>query len=297
MQNRLDIVCGTCHYAFMKKKQDARRLDHKTLTELRRRAVARVQAGESPEIMARNLGIARATMYGWLALYRSGGLGALDANKRGGRPPKLNGKGLAWVYRTVTTRDPMQMKFPFGLWTTDMIATLIRRRFGVRLSRSSVSRLLKQLGLSAQRPLWRAYQHGPEDLERWLKKDYPRIVTSARRDKAQIYFADEAGIRSDFHSGTTWAVRGRTPVVSTTGARFGMNLISAANRRGQIRFMVTKGRVGGRAFLDFLRRLLEDVRGPVFLIVDGYPAHKARIVKKYAESSKGLLRLFCLPGY
>ena len=51
----------------------------------------------------------------------------------------------------------MQMKFSFGLWTTDMIATLIRRRLGVRLSRSSVSRLLNQLGLSAQRPLWRAY--------------------------------------------------------------------------------------------------------------------------------------------
>jgi len=281
----------------MKKRQDARRLDHKTLTELRRRAVAQVQGGESPEIITRALGIARATMYGWLALYRSGGWRALDANKRGGRPPKLNGKALAWVYSTVTTKDPMQMKFPFALWTTSMIATLIRRRFGVRLSRSSVSRLLNQLGLSAQRPLWRAYQQNPEDVERWLKKDYPRIVTLARRDKAQIYFADEAGVRSDFHSGTTWGVRGRTPVVSTTGARFGMNLLSAVNRRGQMRFMVTKGRVGARTFLDFLRRLLKDVRGSVFLIVDGHSAHKARIVKKYAESCEGRLRLFYLPGY
>ena len=121
-------------------------------------------------------------------------------------------------------------------------------------------------------------------------------MTSARRDKAQIYFADEVDIRSDFCSGTTWAVRGRTPVVSTTGARFGMNLISAVDRRGQMRFMVTKGRVGGRTFLDFLRRLLKDVSCPVFLIVDGHPAHKARIVKKYVEFSKGRLRLFCLPG-
>lgn len=39
-----------------------------------------------------------------------------------------------------------------------MVRTLILERYGVRLSRSSVARLLHQLGLSAQRPLWRAYQ-------------------------------------------------------------------------------------------------------------------------------------------
>ena len=281
----------------MRKKQDARRLGHKTLTELRRRAVAQVQAGESPEVITRALGISRATMYGWLALYRSGGWAALDAHKRGGRPRKLNGKALAWVYRTVTTKDPMQMTFAFALWTTGMIATLIYRRFGVRLSRSSVSRLLNQLGLSPQRPLWRAYQQNAEDVQHWLKRDFPRIVDLARREHAQIYFADEAGVRSDFHSGTTWGVRGQTPVVSTTGARFGMNLISAVNRQGQMRFMVTKGRVGARTFVEFLRRLLKDAKRPVFVIVDGHPAHRARLVKQYVESSNGRLRLFNLPGY
>ena len=95
MKNRSGIICGMRYEVPMKKKEDARRLEHKTLTELRRRAVARVQAGESPETMTRDLGVARATIYGWLALYRSGGLGALDTNKRGGRPAKLNGKALA----------------------------------------------------------------------------------------------------------------------------------------------------------------------------------------------------------
>ena len=66
---------------------DARRLDHKTLTELRKRAVGSVQEGESPELVARALSISRGTIYGWLARYRDGGWGALDARKRGGRPP------------------------------------------------------------------------------------------------------------------------------------------------------------------------------------------------------------------
>ncbi|MFZ2396761.1 MAG: helix-turn-helix domain-containing protein, partial [Smithella sp.] len=64
------------------KKMDARNLDHKTLTELRKRGVGSVQEGQSPEIVAKALGINRVTIYGWLSRYRQGGWQALDANKR-----------------------------------------------------------------------------------------------------------------------------------------------------------------------------------------------------------------------
>ncbi|MFZ2395395.1 MAG: helix-turn-helix domain-containing protein, partial [Smithella sp.] len=64
------------------KKMEARNLDHKTLTELRKRGVGSVQEGQSPEIVAKALGINRVTIYGWLSRYRQGGWQALDANKR-----------------------------------------------------------------------------------------------------------------------------------------------------------------------------------------------------------------------
>ena len=98
-------------------KNDARWLDHKTLTELRKRAVSSVQEGQSPEIVAKALSINRVTIYGWLARYRNGGWHALDARKRGGRPPKLDAKAMQWIYKTVTTKNPLQMKFTFALWT------------------------------------------------------------------------------------------------------------------------------------------------------------------------------------
>jgi transposase-like protein len=71
---------------------DARRLTHTTLTELRKRGVGNVQGGQSPETVAAALGINRSTMYGWLARYRDGGWGALDARKRGRRKRKLDPK-------------------------------------------------------------------------------------------------------------------------------------------------------------------------------------------------------------
>jgi|SRR5271169_1076719 len=281
----------------MKKKADARNLDHKTLTELRKRAVNSVQEGQSPELVAKALGINRVTIYGWLARYRDGGWGALDASKRGGRPPKMDAKSIEWVYRTVTTKNPLQLKFTYALWTAKIIGQVIYKRFGMTLSKASVCRLLGQLGLTPQRPVWRAYQQKPEAVQEWLEKEYPRIQSMARRMKAQIFFGDEAGVRSDHHAGTTWAIKGKTPIVSSTGARFGLNMISAVSAQGEFRFMVVKGRVASAQFIEFIKRLIQGTKRMIFLIVDGHPSHKSRKVANYIKTIKKRFRLFFLPPY
>ena len=278
-------------------KTDARAVDHATLTELRKRGVAAVQAGTSPEEVGATLGVNLRTVFRWLALYRRGGWDALDASKRGGRPPKLDDRALRWVFNTVANKNPQQLKFPFALWTAAMVQQLIADRFDVRLSHSSVCRLLHQLGLSAQRPLWRAYQQDPAAVTQWLEAEYPAIRRRALREGAQIYFGDEAGVRSDFHSGTTWGPRGETPVVSSTGARFGINLISAISPQGQLRFMLTKGRVTAAVFIQFLKRLLVNASAPIFLIVDRHPTHQAKSVARFVAEQNGMLALFFLPPY
>jgi transposase len=236
-------------------------------------------------------------MYGWLAKYRKGGWDALSAKKRGGRPARLSGKAMEWIWKTVTMRNPAQMKFPFALWTCEMVGELIRKRFGVKLSRTSVGRLLARLGLSAQRPLWKAYQQNPERVREWLDKEYPAIREQARQCGADLYFCDEAGVRSDYHAGTTWGKRGKTPVVCGTGARFGFNIISAISPRGMLRFMGVEGSVGAATFIGFLQRLLHGATQPVYLIVDGHPSHKARLVSRFVEATAGKLKLCFLPGY
>jgi transposase len=279
------------------KKHDARRLDHKTLTELRRRAVNSIRKGESPEDVAKILDVNRVTVYGWLARFREGGWSALNANKRGGRPKKLDGKALKWIFDTVSTKSPLQMKFSFALWTSKMIGQMIYKKYKVQLSKASVCRLLNQLGLTPQKPVWKAYQQKSEEVQRWLKKEYPSIRSLAKKMKGEVYFSDEAGVRSDFHSGTTWAIKGENPQVKSTGARFGLNMISAVNAQGKFRFMVVKGGVGAKIFIDFLKRLIYGSKQMIFLIVDGHPAHKAIIVKNFLEKNKKKIRLFFLPPY
>src|ERR1700730_10226608 len=121
---------------------DARRLDHRTLETMRERVVRQVQEGESPEAIARVLGLNRSTVYGWLARYRRGGWNGLKAKPLFGRPPKLDGRALKWIFDTVTQKNPLQMKFAFALWTREMVAALIKDKFKINLSRVSVGRLL-----------------------------------------------------------------------------------------------------------------------------------------------------------
>ena len=128
------------------RRNDGRKLSHEALEAIRVRAVEQVQAGHSPEAVVATLGFSRPRIYEWLAAYREGGFDALRAKAIPGRPPELDGKALAWLYRTVTMKNPLQLKFEFALWTREMIRSLIRERFGVRLSEVSVGRLLRKLG-------------------------------------------------------------------------------------------------------------------------------------------------------
>jgi transposase len=276
---------------------DGRKLDHKTLEQLRLRAVRQVEQGAHPEDVAVGLGMTRAAVYGWLAKYREGGLEALKARPVPGRPPKLSGSQLARLYMLVVSNDPRQLRFAFALWTRAMIRELIRREFGVRLSEVSVGRLLGKVGLSPQRPLYRAWQQNPEAVARWKAETYPAICAEAARVGATVYFVDEAGVRSDYHAGTTWAPVGQTPVVAATGDRFGINLISAVAAKGALRFAAYDGSLNGSVFIDFCRRLLHDTPGPVFVVLDGHPVHRSKAVKQFAASTDGVLRLFFLPGY
>ena len=77
-----------------------------------------------------------------------------------------------------------------------------------------------------------------------------------------------------------------------------MNMISAISPRGALRFMVVKGGVAAKVFIGFLKRLMHRQRRPVYLIVDGHPSHRAKVVKEYADSLEGRLeRFFLLPYY
>jgi len=277
---------------------DARSLPPVAQEDLRRKGVRAIREGDSPTEVARRFGVSRQAVYNWVARFASGGASALRARKRGRAPArKLLPVQAATIVRLIKDRHPDQLKLPFYLWTREAVQTLIRGKFNVDVSVWTVGRYLKRWGFTPQKPARRAFEQNPEQVQRWLAEEYPAIRAAARREKAEIYWGDELGLRSDHAAGRTYSRRGQTPTLPISGNRFGCNTISALTNRGRLNFMVFRGRFHSKVYLEFLRRLVKQSRRKVFLIVDGHPVHKARVTKKWLAKNVARIRQFLLPAY
>ena len=276
---------------------DGRSLDHRTLEHLRRLAVQRVGNGEKPSVVIESLGLYRTSIYKWLRSHRRRGEAALASRKAPGPTPKLTDRQKRQVRRWIIGKDPRQWGFDFGLWTRKVVQTMIQDRFDVSLTLPSVGHLLTSLDITPQKPLRRAYERDEAAVTRWKEETYPQLRRRAKRAGADIFFLDEAGVRSDTPLGRTYGLKGHTPVVKTSGQRQAVNAISAVNAKGAFWYNVYKGRLNAGLFLQFLRDFMERRRKPVYLVLDSLPAHKAKSVSDYAASSKGKLELHFLPTY
>ena len=279
-------------------KVDGRTLDHKTLEHLRITAVRRVvEDGEAPGEVMRSMGLCRTSIYPWLRRYQDDGLAALAEKIARGREPKLTDRQQQQVKRWIVGKDPRQYGFDYGLWTRRIVQSLMERKFGIRLGWTAVGRLLARLEITPQRPLRRAYERDPERIQQWLDEDYPKLRRRAKQHGAKIYFLDEAGFHSDPVLGRTYGLKGQTPVVATSGQRQSINAISAVNAKGEFWYNAYSGKLNAARFAEFLQDLMKGRRERVFLVVDGHPSHKAKLVQACVKSFAGKLELHFLPPY
>src|SRR6266536_542734 len=277
---------------------DGRTLDHKTLAHLRMQAVRRVvEDGELPSEVMKSYGLCRTTIYPWLREFKDKGWEALAESIAQGREPKLTDPQKQRVKRWILGKDPRQYGFDFGLWSRRIVQQLIEEKMGVSLCLTSVGKLLASLDITPQKPLRRAYERDPKAVQLWLDEVYPNLKKRAKKLGAKIFFLDEAGFQSDPPLGRTYGLKGKTPVVTTSGQRQSINVISAVNARGEFWAATYGGKLDAEAFVAFVKNFMSGRRGKVFLVVDGHPAHKANIVKELVKSMKGRLELHFLPPY
>src|SRR6266436_6906436 len=215
-------------------KIDGRAIGHKTLEHLRKLAVKRViEDGEAPSEVMKSLGLCRTTIYPWLRRYEDKGMEALVEKIAQGPEPKMTDKQKQQVKRWILGKDPRQYGFDFGLWTRRIVQQLILDKMGIELCLTSVGKLLASLDITPQKPLRRAYERDPVAVKLWLDETYPKLKQRAKKLGAKIFFLDEAGFQSDPPLSRTYGLKGKTPVVTTSGQRRSINVISAVNARGE----------------------------------------------------------------
>jgi transposase len=293
----MELLTTTRLKTFM--KRDGRSLSHSTLEEMRVLAAQRMAEGERPEEVAASFGMHRSWAFRCRAATKGkgNGLRALKSTPATGRPRKLSPTQERQVFRWVNGKCPLQYGFDFGLWTRQVVQLLVQERFNTTLSLASIGTMLARLGLTAQKPLQRAYQRDPDAIEQWQRVTFPAIAQEARTQGAEVFFWDESGFRADAVHGKTWAKKGRTPVVNRPGQRQSISAASAVNSRGGFWFQTYSGALTGELFVELLKKMMHRRKKPVHLVVDGLPAHKKLVVKDFVASTQGKLTLHFLPGY
>ena len=132
--------------------------------------------------VARRVGVAPISVSRWREAYETGGEKALASKPVPGRPAKLSEVERRKLTRLLK-QGPRAHGYRNELWTLKRIARVIEKQFGVHYDPSSVWHILKALGYSCQKPERRARERDAQAIERWRKKDWPRIKKSTKRRK------------------------------------------------------------------------------------------------------------------
>ncbi|MBQ1075633.1 transposase [Micromonospora sp. C31] len=250
---------------------DGRKLDRKTLEGIRLRVVQQVAEGRRPEEVAATLGFSRATVFSWVAKYRAGGAEALRTRKAPGRTPRLSPDQLTRLRRTIVDADPRQSGLPVALWTRVLVGELVQRECDVRLSPASIGRLLDRLHLLPPHPL----RGGRSETTPSMRQRHRSPQRPGTPRRSGVHFVTE----------TVQRYCGDQPPVT---------LIAAAVGNGPLRFAAYQTVPGPDVFIDFCRRLMHDVPGPLLLVVLSGAAHRSGSVARFVKETEGRLQLSSL---
>jgi transposase len=162
-------------------RRDGRSLDHKTLEEMRRLGVARVLNGERQVDVAKSLMVDRTTVVRWMMKYRADGDAGLAAKPVPGRKPTLDAKQQAKLREIIVGKNPRQLGYGPALWTVRLVTEVIEREFQVVLHETSVSRMLRRMGLVPRKPIKRSFSRDEAACKEWAETTFPKILNEVRK--------------------------------------------------------------------------------------------------------------------
>ena len=277
---------------------DGRKVPDEVMNYLRKIAVvAVVEKGYSPEEVIDVLGLSRSCIYTWLRRYEEQGLSGLESQPAPGSEARITPAMEAWLGETVLNSTPVDFGYDTVLWTREILAQLLWEAFEVDVSGRTVSLHLRKLGLSYQKPRYRAVEQDAEEVAFFLDEKFPRIQRLAQKLGADIAFEDEAGVGLGTHSGRTWGLEGDTPEVPATDKRGGYNVLSIVTAEGTLRYSLEEHTVQSQRYIGFLKQLIRARQRPLILIADRVSFHGSKAVRKFVRAHRHQLRVFFLPRH
>lgn len=275
---------------------DGRKVPDNVMFHLRVMAVHAVRVlGFSPELIAKAYDFNRACIYRWLKQYDEGGYDALESRMPPGAELLINAEMDDWLKQTVLTRTPVEFGYDTNLWTSPILAGLLKQEFGVAVGESTVRLHLRAQDLTCQKPEYQDVKRDDQEIEQFFSDKFPRIQRLANKLGADIGFEDEAGVGVMTRHGRTWGLRGQTPIVKASMQRGGYNVLSVVTANGEMDYSIKDDTINGERYIEFLEKLISNRDHPLILLVDHATFHRSKIVRDFVRAHRSQLRVFFLP--
>jgi transposase len=202
------------------------------------------------------------------------------------------------IKKLIIDKNPEQLKFSCFLWTANTVRELIFQKYSIKLGKQTMREYLESWGMSAQRPIKKAYHQDHTKTETFKKEVYPTIKKIAVEENAEIYFADETGINNQCYNPIGYAPRNNPPTVRVQTSRETVNMLSALSPSGSHKFMLYQETTTQQKLIEFMERLLkEKEKDKIFLFLDNLRVHHGKLVKAWVEEHETEISLYYFPSY
>jgi transposase len=168
----------------------SKRRDYELMEKRRLKGARMLEKGIGQSEVARVMGVTRQSVHLWAKVMEAEGEKGL-VRVPTGRKSRLNAVQFEQLGELLKA-GPQAHGHSTALWTTERIARLIQRQFGVRYHRDHIGRLLGQMGWSCQRPTGRARERKEEEIVRWKRVVWPRIKKKPKKKGAPSFSSTKA---------------------------------------------------------------------------------------------------------
>jgi len=264
---------------------------------MRCKIIRNLVRGEQPITIHGILGCSRSQVYRVAGRFLAEGVAGLQDRRAHNGPTKADGD-FEWHVLLAVAFSPQEYGFRRPTWTLELLILCAEQRTGVRVSCSTMSRLLARNAVRRGRP--KPVVGCPWSQTRKMKclKAIRQLIAGLPVGEA-VLFVDEIDIHLNPKIGWDWMLCGQQKVVVTPGKNVKRYLAGALNARTGRLAWVEGERKTGHLFLALVRHVLARYRGArrVHLVLDNYKIHTAKYVQAALRPYAERLRLHFLPPY